>query len=93
MSARKRVAKAVKRSRTIFGSLGAAGALVAHVWNEAISAAMEAASQVALMGPVVGLATHLGLDVKQTTFWLALGCLALSVFARLDDARTGENSK
>jgi hypothetical protein len=93
MSARKRIANAVKRSRTVFGSLAATGAMVAHVWSEAVSIMLEAATQLSAMAPVVALTTALGIDVKRATLWLAISGIALSVFARLDDAAKGHNAR
>ena len=67
--------------------------MVAHFFNEAVSVALAAASQVSLLAPVVSLGTALGLETRTVTFGLAIAGIALALFSRLDDAAKGHNTR
>jgi hypothetical protein len=89
----RRIARALLRSRTIFGSLLTLVSVIAGFCNDAVAVALDAAAQVTMLAPVAGLCAQLGLDTRNVTFGLAVAGITLALFARLDDARTGANSK
>jgi hypothetical protein len=53
----------------------------------------QAATEFAALAPIAGLAAAMGMDTKTTMAGLAFAGLAVSVFARLDDAAKGHNTK
>lgn len=87
------VTKAVRRSRTISGALVTFGATIGGVFSEAVSVAVKAAAEFATLAPVVSLGTALGLETNSVMLSLALAGIAMSVFARLDDAAKGHNTR
>ena len=90
---RRPVANAFRRSRTISGALLTFGATVGGIFSDAVSVAMDAATQFSMLAPIAGIAAALGLETKTTMTGLALAGLAMSMFARLHDAHTGANVK
>jgi uncharacterized iron-regulated membrane protein len=90
---RRPVASTLRRSRTISGALVTFAGTVGGIFSEAVSTAMQAAGEFAALAPMVGLGTALGIETKTLMLALALTGLVISIFARLDDARTGANTK
>jgi hypothetical protein len=89
----KSVARTLRRSRTISGALLTFAGTIGGIFHEAAQVAMQAATEFAALAPVAGLAAAMGVDTKTTMASLAFAGLALSVYARLDDAAKGKNPK
>jgi hypothetical protein len=90
---RYRIARTLRRSRTIAGGLLMFAGTLGGIFSDAVSVALDAATQFAALAPVAGLAAALGVETKAAMTGLALAGLALSVFARLHDAHTGANTR
>jgi len=87
------VASTVRRSRTILGALSALGASLGAFFHEAVSVAVQAASEFALLAPVASLGAALGLETRTVMLSLAVAGIGLSMYARLHDAAKGVNAK
>jgi lysozyme family protein len=83
------VAKTVKGSRTVFGSLVGMFATVGAFFKESIEVVMEAASQVEILAPTAKLADALGITTSRTLFAIGVAGLALAIYAKFDDTRKG----
>jgi hypothetical protein len=86
---RRAITRTLRRSRTISGALLTFAGTIGSIFADAVSVVMDAATQFTMLAPVAGIAAALGLDTKATMVGLALSGLALSVFARLNDAMKG----
>jgi hypothetical protein len=89
MTARRRVARAAKRSRTIFGVLVAFAGTVAQVFQDAVVVVLGAAKEIEQLQPAIQVATGLGITPARALFGITIAGLALSLFAKLDDEAKG----
>jgi GH24 family phage-related lysozyme (muramidase) len=87
------VRDALRKSRTIFSSLSAAGAFLAYVYREAIEIALAAAAEFETLAPLGKLLAALGVSVAGIALVTAFASLAGPIFARLDDAHKGKTVK
>ena len=83
------VAKTVKGSRTVFGSLVGMFATVGAFFKESIEVVMEAASQVEILAPTAKLADSLGITTTRTLFAIGVAGLFLAIYAKYDDTKKG----
>jgi putative chitinase len=87
------VAKTVKGSRTISGALVTLAGTVGAFFKDAIGVVMEAASQIEIMAPAASVLSGLGFTTERVLFAMAVAGVAWVLFARIDDAKKGANTR
>jgi lysozyme family protein len=83
------VAKTLKGSRTISGTLATFAATIGAIFKDAIGVVMEAAGQIEIMAPVATVLTNLGVTTERVLYTVAIAGLAWVLFAKLDDTMKG----
>jgi lysozyme len=87
------VAKTVKGSRTISGALVTLAGTIGAFFKDAIGIVMEAASQIEIMAPAASVLSGLGFTTERVLFAMAIAGIAWVLFARIDDAKKGANTR
>jgi lysozyme len=87
------VAKTVKGSRTISGALVTLAGTIGAFFKDAIGIVMEAASQIEIMAPAATVLSGLGFTTERVLFAMAIAGIAWVLFARIDDAKKGANTR